>query len=152
MLLKENNKITYNMITDYWKDTGTPEDIIHANNAVLEKLEPYFFGTKEEGVIIGDKVMVSEGTIIKNGSTLKGPVIIGKNCVIEGGSHIGPNVSIGDNSKIKAKISDSIVMSGCNIICNLPIKNSIIAFNSEIISNHDEAKVFLLGEGTKISL
>ncbi len=25
------NKITYHTITDYWKDTGTPEDIINAN-------------------------------------------------------------------------------------------------------------------------
>ena len=30
MLIQKNYKITYHMITDYWKDTGTPEDIIHA--------------------------------------------------------------------------------------------------------------------------
>lgn len=152
VLVQKKYKIIYHIITDYWKDTGTPEDIIHANSAVLEKLEPYFYGIKENGATLEGNLMISEGTLIKNGAMLEGPVIIGKNCVIEGGSHIGPNVSIGDCSKIRASISDSIVMSGCNINCNVSIKNSIIAFNSEIVSNHDGAKVFLLGEGTKISL
>lgn len=152
VFVQKKYKITYHMITDYWKDTGTPEDIIHANNAVLEKLEPYFYGTKEDGVTLEGNLMISEGTIIKNGAILEGPVIIGKNCIVEGGSHIGPNVSIGDNSKIKASISNSIVMSGCHIDCSISIKNSIVSFNSEIVSNYDDAKVFLLGEGTKIFL
>jgi dTDP-glucose pyrophosphorylase len=26
------------MITDYWKDTGTPEDILNANRQVLEHI------------------------------------------------------------------------------------------------------------------
>ena len=38
MLLRENNKITYDMITDYWKDTGTPEDIIHANGDTIDSI------------------------------------------------------------------------------------------------------------------
>ncbi len=36
MLLEEGNKITYDIITDYWKDTGTPEDIINANKEILK--------------------------------------------------------------------------------------------------------------------
>jgi glucose-1-phosphate thymidylyltransferase len=151
-LVQQKYKISYHIITDYWKDTGTPEDIIHANNAILEKMEPYFYGKKEHDVSIRGNIMVSEGTIIKKGVILEGPVIIGRNCVIESDSHIGPNVSIGDDSEIKAKISDSIVMSGCHIDCNFDIKNSIIAFNSEIVSDHDKMKIFLLGEGTRISL
>ena len=44
-------------------------------------------------------------------------------------------------------------MSGCNINGDFKIKDSIIAFNSEIIKNNNaDSKVFLLGEGTNISL
>lgn len=153
MLLEEKNNITYHMITDYWKDTGTPEDIIQANGAILEKMAPYFLGKKESHVDIKGHVMIDEGTIIKDGSRIVGPVIIGKNCTVEPNTTIGPNVSIGDNSKISAcDISDSIVMSDCNIECNIKIRNSIIAYNSSII--HDPAKqnIFLLGEGTKITI
>lgn len=153
MLLKENNKITYNMITDYWKDTGTPEDIIHANGAVLDKTNPYFFGKKEDGVTLEGKIMVGEGTIIKSGSKITGPVIIGKNCIIESDTVIGPNTSIGDNSRIAmCDINNSIVMNDCKIECKIKIRNSIIAYNSTIIYDQTKQneKVFLLGEGTKI--
>jgi glucose-1-phosphate thymidylyltransferase len=155
MLLKEKNKITYNMITDYWKDTGTPEDIINANSAILEKMTSYFHARKEGDVSIEGKVMVGEGTILKNGVKIIGPTIIGKNCVIESDTTIGPNVSIGDNSRLaKCEISNSIVMTDCNIECNIRIKDSIIAYNSSIQQDPEKqnGKIFLLGEGTRISL
>ena len=152
-LLEEGHKITYNMITDYWKDTGTPQDIINANKAVLENMKPYFRGIKEEGVSINGKAMINENTIIKKGAHIEGPVIIGKNCVIESDTRIGPNTSVGDNSKIsKCEISDSIIMDNCNIDSEIKIRKSIIAYNSEIISNQKNTneKILLLGEGTKI--
>jgi len=153
MLLQENHKITYYMITDYWKDTGTPEDIIHANGTILDRMEPYFYGEKDDSVTIRGDVMVGEGTKIKNNSIISGPVIIGKNCVIDS-ARIGPNTSVGDDSVLsQCEISDSIVMANCNIDSNISIRNSIIAFNSAIVSNPDNPnKTFLLGEGTKIIL
>jgi glucose-1-phosphate thymidylyltransferase len=154
MLLEENHKVVYDMVTDYWKDTGTPQDIIHANRVILSDMKPYFHGTKEENVSIGDNVMIGEGTIIKKGSKVIGPSIIGKECIIGPDTHIGPNTSIGDNSNLsKCNIEDSIIMSGCNIDGDFKIRNSIIAFNSEIVkTNNADSKVFILGEGTKISL
>ena len=154
MLLEENHKIIYDMVTDYWKDTGTPHDIIHANEVILSSMKPYFYGKKEENVLITGNVMIGEGTIIKNGSKITGPVIIGKECTIGPDANIGPNISIGDNSKLsRCKIENSIIMSGCNIDGNFKIQNSIIAFNSEIIkTDNSDSNVFLLGEGTKISL
>jgi glucose-1-phosphate thymidylyltransferase len=154
MLLEEKHKITYYMITDYWKDTGTPDDIIHANGTILEKMNPYFYGQKDGSAQITGNVMVGKGTVIKNSSVINGPVIIGDNCVVDS-SHIGPNTSIGDNSNIsKCDISESIVMSNCNIDSTIKIKNSIIAFNSTIVSSQGSQnhKTFLLGEGTKIVL
>ena len=155
MLLEENYKITYNMITDYWKDTGTPEDIIHANATVLKNMKPYFYGKKEEGASIFGNVMVGEGTVIKKDTTIIGPVIIGNNCVIDSHTRIGPNTSIGDNSNLsKCDIEDCIVMSNCVIDVDAKIRRSIISTNSNIIliRNNQNEKVFLLGEGTKILL
>ena len=154
MLLQEGNKINYYTVTDYWKDTGTPNDIIHANKVILEGMKPYFEGKKEDGVEIEGNVMVGKDSVIKSGAKIKGPVIIGKNCIIESNTHVGPNTSIGDNSRIsKCHIEDSIIMSGCNIDANIKISKSIIAFNSEILCKENQSnKIFLLGEGTKISL
>ncbi|MFZ0184629.1 MAG: glucose-1-phosphate thymidylyltransferase [Nitrosotalea sp.] len=153
MLLEEGHKITYSTVTDYWKDTGTPEDIIHANKFILEHTKSYFYGKKEDGVNIIGNVMIGENTLIKSGAKIIGPSIIGKNCTINSDTRIGPNTSIGDNSVIsKCDIEDSIIMSGCNIDGDFKIRNSIIAFNCVITSKKSEEKTFLLGEGTKVSL
>ena len=153
MLLEEENKIGYYMITDYWKDTGTPNDIIHANKVILEDMEPYFKGIQEDDVLTKGNLMVGENSIIKSGTKIFGPVIIGKNCVIGPNAIIGKNTSIGDDSEIsKCEIKDSIIMNGCKIKSKIKIKNSIIAFNSNIKQSDSEDKIFLLGEGTNITL
>lgn len=152
LLLEEKREVIVNTVTENWKDTGTPDDIIHANQFILETMVPFFLGEKEDDVLIDGKIMVGKNTVIKSGSKIFGPVILGENCIIESNSQIGPNVSIGNNSKIaNCKIKNSIIMSDCVINCTVNINNSIIALNSKIIANEkDDEKVFLLGEGTKI--
>lgn len=155
MLLDINQKVRYYMITDFWKDTGTPDDILQANQTILENMKPYFYGIKDDDILIEGNVMVGEGTLIKNNSKITGPVIVGKNCIINDDVYVGPNTSIGDNSRLShCKIKNSIIMENCEIDCNVKIKNSIISSNSNISEqkiNEDE-KIFLLGEGTKVSL
>jgi len=128
-LLKQNDNIGYETITDYWKDTGTPEDILNANRQVLEHICNQTGGN---------------------------PSIIGKNCKIDESASIGPNVSIGDNTIISSDvvIENSIIMSDCKIDGGLNIKDSIISANCHLHGNNKDKtkKIFLLGEGTKISL
>ena len=154
LLLENKYKISYDMITDYWKDTGTPEDIIHANGVILEKMESYFHGIKENGFKSKGKVMIGKNTKIEKDVEIQGPVIIGENCIIKSKSKIGPNISIGNNAKIsQVDIAKSIIMSDCIIEGDLKIRNSIISNNSQITvteSNNKNEKIFLLGEGTKI--
>ena len=118
-LLKQNDNIGYETITDYWKDTGTPEDILNANRQVLEH-------------------------------------ICNQTCIIDKSAQIGPNASIGDNTTISSDvvIENSIIMSGCKIDGGLNIKDSIISANCHLHGNNKDKtkKIFLLGEGTKISL
>ena len=158
-LLKQNDNISYEKITDYWKDTGTPNDILHANAEIIEK-HPDFqrrYLTKkldDNSISMTGKVVISEKSSIESGVKLNGPVIIGDNCKILANSSIGPNVSVGDNSTIfVSSIENSIVMQNCNIHSNTKIKNSIISNNSEIKDNSiNDTQIFLLGEGSKISL
>jgi len=147
-LLKKNDNIGYETITDYWKDTGTPEDILNANRQVLEHM------------------FTRDGEIFKNifdeslGQFLNLPrmktSIIGKNCKIDESALIGPNVSMGDNTVISSNvvIENSIIMSDCKIDGGLNIKDSIISANCHLHGNNKDKtkKIFLLGEGTKISL
>ena len=147
MLLDEKYLVTYKMITDYWKDTGTPDDIINANKAILENLIPYFKGKKDATVLIEGNVSVGNETYIGNGVKIKGPVIIGNNCKISGDMVIGPNTSIGNECIISGGIiKDSIIMNNCEIGKNVNLKNSIISSNSTIHQNNvQNEQIFLLG-------
>ena len=153
MLLNEKYLITYKMITDYWKDTGTPEDIINANKAILENLIPYFNGEKDSTVLLEGNVSVGNDTYIGNHVKIIGPVIIGKKCKISGDTIIGPNTSIGNDCIISGGIiKDSIIMNNCEIRKNVNLRNSIISSNSTIHQNNiQNEQIFLLGEGTKVS-
>ena len=154
MLLDENHTIDFDYVTENWKDTGTPNDIILANKLILEHMDSYFLGKKEENVILEGNVMVGKNSIIKSGARIIGPIIIGDDCIIDSNSLLGPNTSIGNNSSISnCKIQDSVIMENCNINCGWKIKKSIIGSNSKIISNGQEdssEKILLLGEGTQI--
>jgi len=153
ILLQNNNSINHHTITSYWKDTGTPEDIINANGSILENMEPYNFGKNEVGSKIEGRVMIGKNVQIKNDAVIVGPVIIGDNTIIGNGVYIGPNTSIGNNSKLsKCNIENSIVMSDCMISCKLKIRKSIISSNANIIDSNEDEKIFLLGEGTKIKI
>ena len=158
-LLKQNNNISYEKITDYWKDTGTPDDILHANGEIINK-HPKFKNKhitdnslNVKNLKIIDNVILGKNCEFGSNVTIQGPVIIGNNCKILEKSTIGPNASIGDNSIISVSlIQNSIIMENCKIDSTTEIKDSIIANNSEIKDGSGTEKIFLLGEGSKISL
>ena len=152
ILLVENGEINYEIVTEFWKDTGTPSDILNANKAILEDMNPFFHGIVNDHVKQSGNIMVDEGSILDNDVQIIGPVIIGKNCKIYGTSCIGPNVSIGDNCDItNTSIDNSIIMSNTKIQETKKISNSIIAYNSQILSQNDTNVVYFLGEDSKIS-
>ena len=156
-LLKQNNNISYEKITDYWKDTGTPDDILHANAEIIEK-HPKFrskhLQNSNDDINFTGKVILGKNSQIQTNVKIIGPVIIGNNCKILTNTSIGPNVSIGDNTIISASnIENSIIMENCNINSVRKIKDSIVSNNSEINDNSlNDEHVFLLGEGSKLSI
>ena len=152
MLLEENFKIDFEMITDYWKDTGTPNDIIHANGEVLKNMKSYNFSDVDKTTTLTGHVMIGKNSKIFGNSEIIGPCIIGENCQIGPNAIIGPNCSINNDSQISnCSIQNSIIMKNCIIDSKIKIHNSIIASNSKIsIVNNDTEKIFLLGEGTQI--
>jgi glucose-1-phosphate thymidylyltransferase len=151
MLIQEKKELIFETITDYWKDTGTPKDIIEANRKILENMKEFDKSGKDESVVLEGKIMIDQGVVIKSGVKISGPVIIGKNCIIEKDTKILGNTSIGEGSHIGGcTISNSIIMSNCVIEGKIEIKNSIVGSNSKIIQNNDNK--FLLGEGSQISI
>jgi glucose-1-phosphate thymidylyltransferase len=154
MLMNQGNIVEYDTVTGWWKDTGTPEDIIHANKLVLDSI-----GTENQFLIdddseIKNNIVVGHGTEISRDSFVTGPAIIGKNCKIGPSVRIGPYVSVDDNCILKnCNIEESIIMSNCRIDAKTNLKSSIIAHGSEIQDNEiPKQQQFLLGERSSLKI
>ncbi|EPA05326.1 glucose-1-phosphate thymidylyltransferase [Candidatus Nitrosarchaeum limnium] len=144
LLMDSGFELDHDYVTGWWKDTGTPNDILHANKLILESMSIEIKNT--DGIFIG------KNCIIDSESKIIGPVIIDDNCVISS-SIIGPYVSIGKNSFLKnCQIKNSIIMDNCIIDTPIKIINSIIADETEINSSESKESTYLLGERSKIML
>ncbi len=155
-LLTEGGKITHHEITGWWKDTGRPEDILEANQLVLSDLKTKILGKIDEGVGMGGNIELGEGSIVRKGAALRGPVVIGENSEMGPGAYVGPYTSVGSKVKIQgAEIENSIILDGVVIDCRERIVDSIIGKDSKILSNGNHrpsGRRFVVGESTFVSL
>lgn len=136
VLLDKGRKVSIQQVQGWWKDTGKPEDLLEANQLVLQDLTPYNRGTLESSVNIYGNVALGDGTIIRKETTIRGPVIIGRDCEIGPGSYIGPYTSIGDHTKIiGGEVENSIVMENVTINCGKRIIDSLIGSQTTIVNS-----------------
>ena len=150
-------KVDYDIITGWWKDTGTPEDILEVNRILLDgKIETKILGTVMKGATIEGRAFIDKGAIIKPGTTIRGPAYIGKRTVIEEGTYIGPYTSIGDECRIEdVEIENSVIMDNVEIKgVDIRITNSIIGSHTVISKNRIKPTgvQMIVGERTKLYL
>jgi len=154
LLLVSGYKVDHRIVSGWWKDTGTPEDILEANRLVLDELKTRIDGTVQNQSSMQGRISLGSGSIIKSGALIRGPAIIGENSTIEGDVYIGPYTSIGNNVIIRSgEIENSIIMDGCLIEVNDRIIDSIIGPNTKIISDAESkpsGRRFIIGESSQI--
>jgi glucose-1-phosphate thymidylyltransferase len=152
-LIDNGHTIKYGMVEGWWKDTGMPEDILDANRLILDDLKAEIKGDIEDSEVRG-RVDIGKGSIIKDNSVIKGPVIIGENCVISN-AYIGPYTSIGNNCQIiSTEIEDSIVMEGTRIANAVKIVDSLIGKDVNIEKNSylPKGNKFIIGDNSRVGI
>lgn len=153
-LIDEDKSVDSFIVQGWWKDTGKPEDVLDANQLILETIESDIKGNIEDNVKIKGRVIIGENTTIKSGSVIKGPAIIGENCEIKG--YVGPYTSIGDNTKIiESEIDSSIIIGSSTIKSDKRITESLLGENSKIITDKEtypKGRSFVIGENSIIKL
>ena len=154
LFMDEGFSIDYDIVTGWWKDTGTPEDVLHANQLILDTI-----GTPDQFKLNSDaqvkeNIMIGKNSCVDRDTFIKGPVIIGNHCKIGPSVRLGPHVSIGDHSVLKnCNIENSIIMDGCKIDSKIHIYDSIVSRDSKISDNPQPKKhQFLLGERSEVRI
>jgi glucose-1-phosphate thymidylyltransferase len=134
-LLRQGKKISVQKIDGWWKDTGRPQDLLEANQLVLDGIESSLDGVIHSTSKILGRVKVGYNSTIESQTTIKGPCIIGHNCHIASGVYIGPYTSIGNGTRVlSGEIEGSIIMEDSIINCNKRIVDSIIGRGSSLES------------------
>jgi glucose-1-phosphate thymidylyltransferase len=128
----------------WWKDTGKAEDILAANRAILEGIQPDLRGGIDDGSKVdGNVFMGSESLLVR--SRLIGPVVIGAGVEIID-STVGPFVSVGDRSRIeRCVVANTVMMEGCVLRgVRQPIEGSLIGRKVEVAGSNDSAPLVRL--------
>ncbi len=97
----------------YWKDIGLPDRFSEACWDILEGRVKTEVATSEDGVFIGS------------------------DCEIDPGAKIGPRAVIGDRSRVKsgAEITESVLISDCDIGENATVNASILSAGVQVTPN-----------------
>jgi len=100
-----------------WLGVSYAWDLLEANEWTVESERPLSKGTVEKGVHIKGLAVLEEGSVVKAGSYLEGPVHVGKRCQIGPNAYLRPYSSLGDDVKVGAgcEIKNSIVMKNTKI-------------------------------------
>ena len=152
-LIDNNKNVIFSLVSGWWKDTGSVDEMLQANRLVLSSVEKNIVG-QEENCCIEGEVVIEEGAIVRN-STIRGPAIIGSGSKINN-CYIGPYTAIDQNVKIfNTDIEHSIVLSG-SIIQRVPqrIDSSIIGKNTIVCKKENGPKTIslALGENSKVEI
>ncbi len=157
LLIDQGSCISYQKI-DYWLDTSYPWDLLPANESLLAETKAQNLGEVEENVVIKGVVSIGKGTLVRSGSYIVGPVIIGQDCDIGPNCYIRPHTSIGDGCHIggAVEVKNSIIMSGSKVPHHNYVGDSIIGEGCNLgagtkIANLrlDEKEIRVAGRGTK---
>jgi len=157
-LIDRGLKVDYAIVEGWWKDTGTPEDILEANRLLLDYKyrEAVVKSEVEDDVSIEGRVYIDDGAVIKAGSVVRGPTYIGKNTVVGPNTYIGPYTSVGNNCRIvNVEIENSVVMD--NVVLKdvgERIIDSLIGSGAKITHGEDKPRGvrFIVGEQTVVKL
>lgn len=114
-----------------WQHVGVPWDLLSANEFVLQKQDRRIKGMVEPGAVIRDNVWVGEGTRVRSGAYVEGPVRIGKNCDVGPNCFIRPFTTLGDRVRIGngVEVKNCIVMDGTHIGHLTYVGDSVIGRN-----------------------
>ena len=135
------NKIYTIEYVGFWKDIGSPWDLLTANEVLIDNIKNEINGNIEDNVNVNGHIYLGKNSIIKSGTYIEGPLWIGDNCTIGPNAYLRKGTVLCGNNKVggASEIKNSILFEGAKAPHHNYVGDSIIGENCN------------LGSGTKIA-
>ena len=138
----------------WWIDTGRPDDMLSANDKVLEELGHQVLGFVDRDSLVGDNVTVEEGAEIIN-SVVRGPAIVGQHTRIVN-SYVGPFTSIYHHCHIEDSEVEHCIVLEHSRIEDIPVRiaDSLIGRYVALTRSPFKPKAYklTLGDHSKVGI
>ncbi|AWR99874.2 glucose-1-phosphate thymidylyltransferase [Metallosphaera hakonensis] len=148
-LIEKGKEVDYEVVQGWWKDTGTPRDILEANSFLLDKHAERRINGVIEGSTVDGRVVVEEGVVVRN-SVVRGPVLLGRNTKVVN-SYIGPFTSVGESCEITdSEVEHSVLLDNVRIK-GVSLMDSLIGNNS-VVEKGGRWQRLVIGEHSLVIL
>jgi glucose-1-phosphate thymidylyltransferase len=112
-LVDSGLRVDPHIVSGWWKDTGQVQDMLDANQLILDDLVERIDGELIDSRVEG-RVVIEAGARLQR-ATVRGPAIIGAGSRITD-AYIGPYSAVADGVTIeRAEVEHSILMSGSSV-------------------------------------
>ncbi|MDI6857375.1 MAG: glucose-1-phosphate thymidylyltransferase [Dehalococcoidia bacterium] len=153
-LIDHGHDVRCEIVDGCWIDTGKMGDLLEANRAILETLEPASAGAVDGASRVEGRVVLEAGCEIVN-SVVRGPSIIGERTRIVN-SYVGPFTSVYHDCVVEgSEIEQSVVMENTVIRgVTARIQDSLIGRNVELTGSDARPRGcnLVLGDFSKVRL
>ena len=146
-------RVTPQVVTGWWKDTGRLEDMLEANRLILGGLARDVRGETTDCLIEGP-VAIEAGSRLTR-CTVRGPVVIGTGCELTD-AFIGPYTAIYHGVTIDhAEVEHSIILAGSTVrglkarLCDSLIGNDVTICHAD---GRPLAYRFMVGDSSRIGV
>ncbi|WP_439656010.1 glucose-1-phosphate thymidylyltransferase [Lentzea sp. HUAS TT2] len=150
IMVEGGELVTAEEYTGYWKDTGSVNELLECNRALLERITPSVRGHVDAESTTFGTVVVEPGAVVTR-SRLVGPLVVGADSVITG-SYLGPSTAVGNGCVVTdSHVEDSILLEGADVSGVRELRGSIIGRwarvsatgeqHSLVIGDHASAEV-----------
>jgi glucose-1-phosphate thymidylyltransferase len=154
-LIDTDKSVEASEIKGWWLDTGKKDDILSANQIVLDaRLTSQNLGEIDAISNISGRVQIGAGSKIIN-CKIRGPVIIGENCHLEN-AYVGPYTSISDRvTIIDTEIEHSVILNDSTINgIQQRIIDSLIGqrVSMQVSPKRPQALRFMVGDDSQLQI
>jgi glucose-1-phosphate thymidylyltransferase len=151
--ITNGQRYTTHVVEGWWRDVGTPEDVLESNYLALDDIDSEVRGSVGADANIQGRVHTEPGSVIRDGASVVGPVYIGAGTTVESGTYVGPFTTIADDCTLSdCRLERAVVLSNSEITCDQRVAETLVGRNVKVTDKQDGGAKFLLGDNSVIKL